>query len=125
MHEDAAVLKLLLSSDGYRLITVGKTGACKIFKSNVKLEDVGKPCGGLPPNVDAETEMWEEEQEVRGHPLGCWSAAVEASAATFFVVVGRDNVIRVFGEGVPNGPIDDDIAPLSGTAFMYLRCPRV
>jgi hypothetical protein len=118
MYEDAAVLKLIFSPDGYRLISIGKTGIVKIFKSIIEDAGAGKAYGGLPPNVDASTDLWEEEQEVRGHPLGCWSAAMEPKAA-FFVVVGRDNIIRVFGEGVPHGPINDDIAPLAGTVFMY------
>jgi hypothetical protein len=113
LHEDAAVLKLVFSPDGHRLITVGKNGLCKVMKSTMK--DVSsKPDGGLPANIDAETELWEEEQEVRGHPLGCWSAAVEPSKAAFFVVTGRDNYIRVFSEGVLHGPVNDDVAPLSG-----------
>lgn len=113
LHEDAAVLKLVFSPDGHRLITVGKNGVCKVMKST--MEDVSsKPGGGLPANIDAETELWEQEQEVRGHPLGCWSAAVESTKAAFFVVTGRDNYIRVFGEGVLHGPVNDDVAPLSG-----------
>ena len=105
-HENEAICKLVFSSDGQRLITVSKRGSCKVFRTT--LHDLAsKAGGGLPSDIDQDSELWKEEGEVKGHPISCWSAAIEPAKATFFVVVGGDNIIRLFSEGVLDGPLED------------------
>ena len=112
MHEDSIVCRLLFSADGQRLVTVSSKGPCKIFRSI--LEDLDdKADAGLPANVGQDRELWEQEQQVEGHPRQCWAAALEPNSAEFFVVVGADRVIRLFSEGVLNGPLSESgVAPL-------------
>ena len=95
------------NTNTHRLVTVGKNGLVKIFRSTLENLDAGQQGGG-PAKVDEGTVFWVEEQELQGHPQQCCSGALEPSKAAFLCVVGRDNVIRVFSEGVLHGPITDE-----------------
>jgi len=121
MHEDSIVCRLLFSMDGQRLVTVSSKGPCKIFRNT--LEDLDNTAGaGLPANVDQGSELWELEQEIVGHPKQCFAAALEQTKADFFVVVGLDRVIRLFSEGVVNGPLSENgVAPLQELRLVLGR----